>query len=105
MNTSAGWTKEVNKLDNRKHVQLSYMFESFVSNINENTERLSSAKTGDEALSILQENKFVGPFYAYQVALDVSYMGFFKNGLDEDSILYVGPGALAGLALMTTSNF
>ena len=58
-------------------------------------DKLLNAKSLQDVVRVLQEYPLIGPFMAYQIAIDLNYsdLMFF----DEDEYTQAGPGALRGL--------
>lgn len=90
------WDPTIRK---QKHKQFSFLFEKVAEELRELTRAYKSAYVDDIA-TWLTSYRLIGPFLAYQVALDLSYTGFFP-GHTEDDFVVIGPGAKAGLELMS----
>ena len=59
---------------------------------------LSHSESIEEAWYIIQRYKWFGPFVAYQVVLDFSYLKFFAHKWgDLETWVYPGPGAKKGI--------
>lgn len=62
------------------------------------TANLMNSNSIEEAWHLIQQFKWFGPFVAYQVVLDLSYLPFFASRWkDLDTWVYPGPGAKKGL--------
>jgi hypothetical protein len=58
-------------------------------------ERALDARSLEALVALLQSFPLIGPFMAYQTAIDLNYSDLF--GFDENDYVQAGPGALRGL--------
>lgn len=80
-----------------KHGQVYWVLYDLAAGNFVNQRVLRKLRTPEGAMGTLQAIPLVGPFLAYQIALDLCHLGWFSHRFTDSHFYYVGPGALPGL--------
>jgi hypothetical protein len=82
-----------------KHVQILLSLRDQTSELKTVVKSLRSAETPEEALKLISKRRYVGPFLAVQIFLDLTYCDFFPQKWTGDDVLFVRFRSKSGIKL------
>lgn len=74
--------------------------EMIASDLDRLTRLLRNCQTGDDAVKLLKTAPMIGVFLAYQIVLDLTYMGFWQHRITDNTFYQIGPKADRALRRM-----
>ncbi len=83
-----------------KHVSVLNNLKILSNNSSEIIKRIDQSSTPEESFEILKRIPMVGPFLACEIWTDLTYLGFFRQGWNDNDFVNVGPGAKWGLEII-----